>query len=41
MNFNKNSDILKMEEKLKIMRENIIEYNVMHTMTSRIINSMQ
>ena len=32
---------LKMKEKLKIMRENIVDYNVMHTMNSRIINYVQ
>ena len=41
MNYNKKSDILKMKEKLKIMRDNIVDYNAMHTMTSRIVNSVQ
>ena len=29
------------KQKLKIMRDNIVDYNVVHTMTSRIMNSMQ
>ena len=33
------SDISK--KKLKIMRDNTVDDNVMHTMTSRIMNSMQ
>ena len=35
------SDIKKTKKKLKIMRDNIVYYNVMHNMTSRIMNSMQ
>ena len=35
------SDIWKTKKKLKIMRDNIVDYNVMHIMTSRIMNSMQ
>ena len=34
------SDILKTEEKLEITRDIIVDYNVMHTMTSR-MNSMK
>ena len=30
-----------MKNILGIMRDNIVDYNVMHTMTSRIMNSMQ
>ena len=35
------SDILKTKKKLGIMRGNVIDYNVMHTMTGRIMNSVQ
>ena len=41
MNSNKKSDILKTKEKLKILRDYIVGYNVMQTMTDRIINSMK
>ena len=41
INSNKKSDILKTKEKRKIMLHNIVDYNVMHTMRSRIINSVQ
>ena len=34
-------DILYRKEKLKIMREHIVDYTVIYTMTSRIINSVQ
>ena len=30
-----------MKKKLKIMRDNIVDYNVMYTLTSRIMNYMQ
>ena len=30
-----------MKEKLKIMRDDIVDYNVTHTMSSRIMNYMQ
>ena len=30
-----------MKEKLKIIRDNVVVYNVMRTMTSGIMNSMQ
>ena len=32
--------MLKMKENLKIMRENIVDYSFMHTMTCRIMNSV-
>ena len=32
------SDIYKSKQKLEIMRGNIVDYNVMHTMTNGIIN---
>ena len=35
------SDILKPEEKLNIARNNIVYFNAMSTMTSRIMNSVQ
>ena len=35
------SDIWKTKKKSGIMRDNIVNYNVMHTMTCRIMNSMQ
>ena len=35
------SDILKPEEKLNITRNNIVYFNAMSTMTSRIMNSVQ
>ena len=40
INSNKTNDILK-TKKIKIMRANIEEYNMMNNMTSRIINSVQ
>ena len=41
IHFNIKSDVLKPEEKLNITRDNIIDYNAMYTMTSRIMNSVQ
>ena len=35
------NNILKNKGKLKFMRENFVENNVMHTMTTRIMNSEQ
>ena len=35
------SDILKTKKKLGIVRDNVVDYNVMYTMTGRIMNSMQ
>ena len=35
------SDIYKTKKKLKIMRDDIVDYNVMHIMTRKIMNSMQ
>ena len=37
--FQHKSDALKTKEKVKIMRENIVDYNVMQPMTGRIMNS--
>ena len=34
------SDIYKTKKTLKIMRDNIVDYNVMHIVTCRIMNSM-
>ena len=35
------SYISKTRKKLGIIRDNIVDYNIMHTMTCRIKNSMQ
>ena len=35
------SDILKTKKKLGIVRDNVVDYNVMYTMSGRIMNSMQ
>ena len=35
------SDILKTKEKLKIMRDDIVDEYVTHNMTDRIMNSVQ
>ena len=35
------SDTKKTKHRLKIMRDGIVDDNIMHTMTSRIMNSMQ
>ena len=37
----KKSDIIKTKVKLKIMRDVIVDYNAMHTMTGRIMKSVQ
>ena len=34
-------DIQKTKHKFKIMRDKIVDFKVMHTVTSRIMNSMQ
>ena len=34
------SDIYKTKKKQETMRDNIVDYNVMHIMTRRIMNSM-
>ena len=41
INSNKMRNILKMKWKLKIMRDNIVDEYVKHTMTSRIMNFVQ
>ena len=41
VNSNKMSDIKKTKKKLGIIRDNIVDDDVMHSMTSRIMNSMQ
>ena len=40
-NSHKKSDILKMKGKLKIIRDNIVDEYVTHSMTRRIINALQ
>ena len=40
INSNKMSDIYKTKKKQETMRDNIVDYNVMHIMTRRIVNSM-
>ena len=35
------SDILKTKKKLGIVRDNVVDYNAMYTMSGRIMNSMQ
>ena len=41
INFNKMNDILKTKKKLGIVRDNVVDYNVMYTMIGRIMNFMQ
>ena len=39
--FQQKIDILKTVEKLKIVRDNIVHYNVVHSLPSRIMNCVQ